>query len=242
MPFLFLDLPDENGVFNYRLEIVDKHPVLTNFLGKRFLVDTGSPISMTVNSEPFLLCGESFESSKLNIIDTVQELSGLDVDGLIGLDVLSKFNVLISYKEGVIKLSREAFHIPGQMVNMHVIPLKSAVTFEANLNGQPVRCILDTGAASANYVVSAKLVEGLESAGECEDFYPGVGRFRTTLYDMYLGVGEMNVPVKCGMLPSSLSALSRLISLMGQAVIGFDLLSQVNAVAINFRDKTMIIG
>ena len=240
MPFLFLDLPDENGVFNYRLEIVDKHPVLTNFLGKRFLVDTGSPISMTVNSEPFLLCGESFESSKLNIIDTVQDLSGLDVDGLIGLDVLSKFNVLVSYKDGFIKLSREAFHIPGQMVNMHVMPLKSAVTFEANLNGQRVRCILDTGAASANYVVSAKLVEGLESAGECEDFYPGVGRFRTTLYDM--NFGEMNVPVKCGMLPSSLSALSRLISLMGQAVIGFDLLSQVNAVAINFRDKTMIIG
>lgn len=242
MSFIFLDVPNENGVYQYKLEVIDKHAVMTNFQGKRFLVDTGSPVSMTVNSEPFMLCGEAFESSPLNIIDTVQELSGLDVDVLIGLDVLSKFNVLISYKEGFIKLSHEAFQIPGQTMPMHVLPLKSAVIFKAELNGQPVKCILDTG-APVNYVVSDRLVEGLESAGECEDFYPGVGRFATTLYNMNLGIGEASVlPVKCGILPTSLSTVARIVSLMGQAVIGYDLLSQVDAVAINFRDKTMIIG
>ena len=241
MPFIFLDVPNENGVYQYRLEVVDKHAVMTNFQGKRFLVDTGSPVSMTVNSEPFMLCGEAFESSPLNIIDTVQELLGLDLDGLIGLDVLSKFNVLISYKEGVIKLSHEAFQIPGQAMPMHVLPLKSAVIFKAELNGQPVNCILDTG-APINYVISKRLIDGLESVGQADDFYPGVGHFTTTLYDMSLGVGDVSIPVKCGMLPESMSLLSGFISMMGQAVIGYDLLSQVDAVAINFRDKTMIIG
>lgn len=240
MPFLFLDIPDENGVYSYKLEIVDKHPVLRNVLDKRYLIDTGSPISMTVGNEPFLLCGKSFESSNLNIIDTVQDLSGLNVDGLIGLDVLSMFNILISYKDNVIKFSHEAFRIPGQTVPMCLLPLKPAVIFKADLNGQPVRCILDTG-AQIDYVVSKRLVEGLESSGEAEDFYPGVGRFTTALYDMSLGVGEAKFPVKCGVLPASLSMLTRVIALMGEVVTGYDLLSQAD-VAINMcsNDKTLI--
>lgn len=241
MAYLFFDTPNENGVYSYKLEIVDKHPVLTNFLDKRYLIDTGSPISMTVGNEPFLLCGKSFESSKLNIIDAVQKLSGLDVDGLIGLDVLSKFNVLISYKDNVIRFSHEAFQISGQTLPMHVLPLKTVIIFKADLNEQPVNCILDTG-APIDYVVTNKFVEGLESVGEAEDFYPGAGRFTTPLYEMRLGVGEMNIPIKCGLLPQSLSTLSKLIEMMGQVVVGYDLLSQVEAVAINFREKSMIIG
>ena len=237
MPFLFLDIPDENGVYSYKLEIVDKHPVLRNVLDKRYLIDTGSPISMTVGNEPFLLCGKSFESSTLNIIDTVQELSGLEeVDGLVGLDVLSKFNVFISYKDNVIQFSHEAFQIPGQTVPMHVMPLKSAIIFNADLEGQPISCILDTG-AQIDYVISNKLVEGLVEGngrvvGEAQDFSPFAGRFTTPLYEMSLGVGELNCPVKCGILPASMSTFSKLVGLMGDAVIGYDLLSQFD-VAIN---------
>lgn len=237
MPLFFsLDVPVD-GINTYRLEIVDKHPVLINFLDKKYIIDTGSPVSMTVDNQPFLLCGKSNESSSLNIMDTVVSLSGLDVDGIIGLDLLSKYYVLIDYKNKKISFSSRSFQMPGKKLTMDKVLGMSAIGFQATVNGQPTKCLLDTG-APISYLAQPRLFDGLEleKAGQADDFYPGLGHFTTQLYKTNVEIEGVDITVKCGVLPSLLSLA---VSMAGGAILGYDLISQTDGIELCFNENTI---
>ena len=77
--FNFLGLG--NKVFSYPIEIEKKHCILINEENKRFLVDTGSPTSLAYDE--FTFCGNRHHAHGTILLNSVRELSGLQIDGLI---------------------------------------------------------------------------------------------------------------------------------------------------------------
>ena len=218
--------------YTYKLEIEKKHPILVNQDGKRFLVDTGSPITM---AKPFSLCGRMMIGGTTALMGTIRNLSGLNVDGLIGLDILKKYHVVIDYANGQILFSKQPFAIKGERLPMN--RMLGTIGFDATINGQPCKVILDTG-AQISYV-NASLVEGDEIVGHDTDFYPGLGTFDVELHRVALQIGDAGgMTVTVGVLPGLLACVT---ALVGQSIIGYDLLSKAQ-VELDFENVFITIA
>ena len=227
-----------NKVFSYRIEIEKKHSILINEENKRFLLDTGSPVSMAY--EPFTFCGQEHQPHGTMLLNSIRELSGLDVAGVIGLDLLKKGggHVLIDYPNQKIHISNRAFNIQGYASHMHTM-LGMAVGFDALFKEIPARCILDTGAFIS--YVKPYMVKDLKPVRHEMDFHPFVGEFEVPIYEnLVFTFGDKNVPVTCGLLPQE-SALAFAASKVGDAILGYDLL-QSHQVEIDFKNKVLTIN
>ena len=77
--------------YTYKLEIKKKHPIITTDDGRRLIVDTGSPVTA---GPKFRLCGESMTGGPI-LVDVLKCLGGYRAKGLLGLDVLKKYHVVI---------------------------------------------------------------------------------------------------------------------------------------------------
>lgn len=227
------------GCFTYKLEIDRKHGILVDEEGRRYLIDTGSPISYS--DGPLTLCGKNQESNTGAMLNHIRKISNLDIDGLIGMSTLRQYHVLFDYPHGQIKLSTKAFDIPGCKMKIQTV-LGMAIFFEANLDGidKPRRIILDSGAPIS--YVNPELVKFYAPVDSIKDFHPEIGEFTVPLYpeiQMSLGDGY-NLPVSFGVLPST-SLVSLSTTMLADAIVGYDLLSK-GMVELSFTDHTMTLN
>lgn len=234
--FNFLGLG--NKVFSYPIEIEKKHCILINEENKRFLVDTGSPTSVAYDE--FTFCGNRHHAHGTILLNSVRELSGLQIDGLIGLDLMKKAggNVLIDYPNREIRFSSRSFDIQGCSTRLHTM-LGMAVCFDAEYEGRTTRCLLDTG-AQISYI-NGHLVENLKPSGQAADFHPLMGNFEVSLYDnIDFKVEDIDIPMTCGVLPPG-SSLDVTTSMITEAILGYDLLKD-HQVSIDFNNKLFTVG
>ena len=218
--------------YTYKLEIKKKHPIITTDDGRRLIVDTGA----TVTAGPkFRLCGESMPGGSI-FVDVLKCLGGYRAKGLLGLDVLKKYHVVIDYPNEQIMFSDQPFGIKGERLTMNK-GLLGEIGFDADINGRPSKVVFDTGAPIS--YVAANLVEGYEIVGHDKDFYPCGGKFDVDLHNVDLRIGDaIEMKIKAGVLPGMLALTA---ALMGDAIIGYDLLSR-GQVELDFENGFITIG
>ena len=219
----FFGAPEREACANdlseeYPISFENEHFIAT-IDGKRVLIDTGSPMSLSDGIE-FNLMGKQYrfprQVAQFNIKE-ISELIGLDIDVLIGTDVLLDHNCAIIYSErrAVFFNRHDVFH--GKTIQIQAIMGVPVVNI--NINGNNHRAFLDS-CAKLSYV-SKSVAESFPEVGDEEDFYPMIGRFITKTYDVAVSFGGAMLNLKCGVLPQTLSSL---LSVTGvDAIIGVEI-------------------
>ena len=163
------------------------HIVLVAPRGRRFVLDTGSPVS--VGRGTFKLLGLSHRLSPTGLdLERVGNLIGTRLDGLIGTDVIGRAPFRIEWASSAVVFDVDAARSKGA-----VLPLQALFGIprvECKVAGRSVSALVDTGAAVS---FLAEPWSGLtKPTGERHEFFlgpNGLEEFDTPI---------RNVPVKCG--------------------------------------------
>ncbi len=140
---------------------------------KRAIIDTGSPASMSPEPFEFLGLRHSSPSNIMGVTSRkMSELSGFQIDILIGCDILSSHTLRFRWGDSVMDVGDDIQHSPilSEMDTLMGIPV-----FPLTIQGQRTKAIFDTG-AHLSYI-APELVEAIAPSGERNDFYPLVGQF-----------------------------------------------------------------
>lgn len=228
----------ETKKWRYTLSIEDKHAILLDG-NHRYLIDTGSPINI---GHPFKLCDEMHNASNLIMLGEINKLSGLNVESVIGLNTLKKYHCLFDYNNRTVQFSNKAFEIYGAQVQIET-PGNMFISFKGNLYGDRetmVSTILDTG-ATTSYINPSYFAKSSPTE-IVQDFYPGLGSFEVAKYpEIHFVLGYYALGISFGVLPENTS-ISRITTLLCDAIVGYDLFSQSSLVELDFENETMTIN
>jgi hypothetical protein len=172
--------------------------------GNLWLYDTGAPTSFGA-AESLRFAGEQFELSSSYFGLTAATLSqyvGVECSGLLGADVLSRFDHILDTVGGNLTVSTAELSYDGQSVRLDEfmgIPI-----VPARVGGSDYRMFFDTG-AQISYFQDDSLTK-FPSAGCVTDFYPGVGQFQTDTHEVPASLGGVAFVLRCGSLPGLLGA------------------------------------
>jgi hypothetical protein len=181
--------------------------------GELWLLDTGAPTSFGT-SRSLSIAGERFSlgTSYLGLTaGTLSQFVGVPCAGLLGADVLGRFDHILDAVGGTLSISTGEFSHSGQGVRLDDfmgIPIVSA-----RVGSSDYRMFFDTG-AQISYFQDNSLTE-FPPAGSVTDFYPGVGQFQTDTHDVPLSLGGIAFTLRCGTLPDSLGMTLMMASTKG---------------------------
>lgn len=174
----------------------------TELVGELWLLDTGAPTSFGRRPE-LVSAGETFALSDgyLGLTDeTLSEFVEVECAGLLGADVLGRFDALFDVPGGRLVLATDAIEHAGERLALDDFMGIPIVT--AQIGGEECRMFLDTG-AQLSYLQDEALAQ-YPAAGRVTDFYPGLGRFDTDTHWVPIGLGKAQFTLRCGTLPGLL--------------------------------------
>jgi hypothetical protein len=170
--------------------------------GERWIIDTGSPasfgrsttlqldgVSHTVSGEYFGLSGK-----------TLTSLVGEELSGLIGTDILNSVDVQMDPVGGSLVLSAQPIEMEGTGIELD--EFMGVPILEATSASQTHRMFFDTGAQVSYFQHDS--FEAYETAGQLQDFFPGMGEFTTDTRLVPFKVGPLEYRLRCGQLPGLL--------------------------------------
>lgn len=167
---------------------------------KLWLYDTGAPTSFgAVDCLKF--AGKQFHLSSSCFGLTVAMLSqyvGLECSGLLGADVLGRFDHILDTAGGTLTVSTAELSHDGQ--RLRVDEFMGIPIVMARVDGSDYRMFFDTG-AQISYFQDDSLTM-FPSAGSITDFYPGAGQFQIDTHEVPISLGDMVLVLRCGSLPS----------------------------------------
>ena len=177
-----------------------------NIDGKLWLLDTGAPGSLGTDGT-VMLAGMEFRVQKNFLGFTAGSLSELlhvEVSGLLGGDVLNRFDLVIDAPSGKVEISTARLEHRGAAIPLELfmgIPIVTAL-----IGGIKHRMFFDTG-AQIGYLQDDDVRTSFPSAGRLTDFFPGAGRFQTETHQVDISLGEENFVLRSGVLPDLLGAM-----------------------------------
>lgn len=189
--------------------------------GNQWLFDTGAPGSFGSVST-LVLAGEGFQLDGTFLgLDpgTLARFVGVDCVGLLGADVLSRFDILLDVPNAGATISTDRLECAGRAVPMDDfmgIPIVSVRIRDADY---PM--FLDTG-AQVSYFQHDSL-RSFPAAGSVTDFYPGIGQFETETHALDLTLGGVEFTLRCGVLPQALDSTLSMAGVAG--ILGNELIS-----------------
>ena len=184
--------------------IFDNGHLFVELEGHLWLFDTGAPTSfgaserLGIADEQFSLCSSYFGLTA----STLSQYVGVECSGLLGADVLGRFDHILDTAGGRLTVSTTELSHEGQSVRLDEfmgIPI-----VKASVGGNNYRMFFDTG-AQISYFQEDSLAE-FPSAGSVTDFYPGVGQFQTDTHEVPITLGDISFLLRCGCLPGLLGA------------------------------------
>jgi hypothetical protein len=205
--------------------LISKGHHLVKIEDKVFLIDTGSPISFAVDG--------SFKSIKINENDyemnnnivkvdgnALNEFIGVNIDGLIGVDIVSKIGgVFFDKQEKTISFTsgndlRNSVRVPIKLfgaMGMYYIDFK----FTAGRNN--IKALLDTG-AYMSYIDPEIAIFG-DPDGNAVDYSPTFGGWiETTKVKQPVTIGSENQEISMAIMTRAIKAQ---LSLLGyKAILG----------------------
>ena len=137
---------------------------------------------------------------------TLSAFIGLPVTGLLGIDVLKRFDIEFDLPSSEIMLSSNPVAWNGTVVPLQTyqgLPILDAV-----IGGQNARAFLETG-AKLSYWADASLVN-YPATGVFEDFYPGIGLFQVDSYRVPVGIGGRNFDIRFGVPTTQVLSMLRM--------------------------------
>ena len=161
-----------DNIHVYPLAFEARHMVVTLPEG-RFILDTGSP--QTFGRPKAITFGSERHALGAPIVtldfDSLVARLGLQVDGILGLDVLAEHDTLWDGPAGRLcigasPVDSSATAIPAQV--------GLGLMVNGTINGIPAQCVFDTG-AHVGYVFSERFVAGAPRLGAIYDFNPIIG-------------------------------------------------------------------
>ena len=198
----------------YEYELINNHYVV-HIDGLKYLIDTGSPNSFWVSNpmRKVTIDGKDYclneKPANLNISKTYKTV-GTNVDGFIGMDILSKTSLTI-YKKGGLEF--KALDIDGNQVPMTTSwPLMVEINRHSDMGAS--RMIIDTGAKYA-YGVS-ELFANKAPYAHVYDYNPSLGELDSDIYhlDITIGGKTKSIDICYNVI------VARLLHRMGASIIG----------------------
>jgi hypothetical protein len=170
--------------------------------GRDLLLDTGVPTSfgelpcLTVGSREFHIA-----SSYLGLTpDVLSEHLGQPAAGVLGMDLLCHFDILIDVQAGQIAFSEDPLDFPGEGIEIETF--MGIPTIEVSISSERHRMVFDTGAQISYWQDDA--LQAFPSAGVLTDFFPGLGRFESDTFQVEMILGGSAYRLRCGRLPELL--------------------------------------
>ena len=201
------------------LEMPGGHLILRHD-GHTLLLATGSPVSMGRQTTYRFLDREIPVLRRYQGMTMEQwsESVGVNVDALLGCDVLGRHAVTIDPEAGEVVFDedppRRSWGVAplGTVAGMPVV--------EVRLAGRKLRALFHTGATlSCLREVDSRMQRCVGLARDC---YPGLGEFTTVLRAVTLMIGDREVGLECGILPPAIEQALRPVDVHG--IVGTDLL------------------
>ena len=205
----------------YRIDIFDNHIVVIE-KEKRFLIDTGSPIS--ISDEAYIEAfNKSYKSRKTYHganINEISNLVGCSLNALIGMDILANYVFQVDFDNNLFSLwdslpvdiKKKEDYIDADFTG---IP-----TIDVFINEKdPITSWIDTG-AKISYI-NRNYVKYLEPSENQKDFFPSYGEFEAPIYNIPLPFNGAVIPFKFGVLPEALEGA--MLSGSTSAIIGADI-------------------
>ena len=215
--------------------------------GKRWLVDTGSPISIgssefleiggttlrlaaTLHADGDVEDGRAFghqallqsafdEEFSLNARNLSRDI-GLEISGLIGMDFLAHRYFLIDPHRGRVEIHDARPECDGHVVALN--PVFQFQTVDANLGGHSTKLIFDTGAPLSYWQSDQR--KHFPRQRDYPDLHPFLGRFVTDVHRVPTTVGTWSTDIEFGELPGSLGFMIQVCGLSG--ILGLDVLGE----------------
>ena len=187
--------------------------------GGKWLIDTGAP--NTFGAQAFVINGQRVDPSTSHMglnAETLSRYVQVPCIGLIGVDVLNRFDHLFDVGGQTLTVSDEQLALNGTAVDLDAfmgIPIVTAL-----IGGCDHRMFFDTG-AQLSYLQDDALT-GFPAAGSFEDFYPGIGPFRLETYLVGMTVGGIPLSLRTGALPAALGTalmMARTTGIISNAVM-----------------------
>jgi hypothetical protein len=188
------------NIFKYECWNLDGH-ILAGICGREFVIDTGSPHTYLASNN--VTIGERIFSGSPppnSLIECLQRNVAPRVAGLIGLDVLSEFDVLISVRKRVIEFHLDDFSLPDSASLTVARGPESVPLIEIiGPGGRLVNAVLDLGARLS--YLSIPRTERDKTFGSAWDFWPAnpeVERFPVRLYIADVTIANRICPFTIG--------------------------------------------
>ena len=226
----------KNNTYTFDIIIFDKHLIIED-QNNIILVDTGSPV--TLNNTPLLnFCERDFPCASKNQLTSIGEISNLlgkKITTLLGIDILSRFKCMIDYQALKLTLFEGTIAFEGELTTF--TQLAGIPVLEFHVFNQKSRFFLDTG-AKISYL-NSKLTTHLTSEKKMSDFYPGIGPFETSCFEINTQFGQHSFNVLYGNLPKMMETMLESNQIHG--IIGFDFFNNFK-VMIDFEKQEVKVG
>lgn len=172
--------------------------------GWLWLFDTGAPSSFGESNEIILdaQCSRLSNDYMGLSASTLSQFTGVECRGLIGADILGKFDHLLDVLGGTVTISTGDLEHTGETLPLSDFMGTPILT--ARIASSDYRMFFDTGAQISYF--QEDTITDFPSAGTVTDFYPGVGQFQTDTHQVQVELGESAFTLRCGTLPSLLGA------------------------------------
>jgi hypothetical protein len=188
--------------YEYGLSFEKGH-LFAEIEGKKFVLDTGSPMSMAASP------GLGFRGQELRLPGNVMGLTpaqlsefiGTEVHGLLGTDVLNEGDLLFDFERGKLVVPDRPLPLVGEAIPFK--PVMGVPLVEASVDGQAYGFFFDTGARISYFQDEDVLAKG-SKIGTDEDFYPGFGCFETETYRLEVKLVSRAFSLVTGTLPTML--------------------------------------
>lgn len=190
----------------FQLDIVDKHAIITDG-NNVILIDTGSPFTINQTSEFYFLekthrVNTSFYGASATNIST---LVNHNITTLLGIDILSKYNIEFNYKENEVTFFDPEENFTPEGNRLSITSTSGIPVIPAIVDGKQANLFIDCGAKFS--YIRKEFTLTRKSVQSEEDFYPGLGKFNTNLFQMPVLIGDIAFDTLFGVLPDRLSSL-----------------------------------
>ncbi|CAF2525048.1 unnamed protein product [Rotaria sp. Silwood2] len=195
-----------------------------------YLIDTGSPVSFG-HRTTLVINGKNFSINSTGpggfTVNSINELSGLHVDGLIGMDILIHFDIRFTRNQ-ITFSDTPILHVDTAIKLPIVETVMGIPIITLNIGQEDRKIFFDTG-AKLSYL-SEDLLVGTP-IGEMDDFHPTIGAYKTNAYKIDVVINDKVETLTFGSLPS----LLRMLLVMGQTkgIIGTELLNKYSIILSN---------
>jgi len=201
------------------LKFLERHLYLS--LGDQlWLFDTGAPQSFGEGEKLAILEKEFPVASSFMGLDAnkVSEHAGVEMQGLLGADIINHFDYQIDVQNESNEISQDSIEMgqsPLQIKEFMGIPILTA-----EIGGAEYSMFFDSGAQYSYF--QGDDLSSFPSLGKVSDFYPGVGPFETDTFSVPMTIGSVEISTQCGKLPDLLAMTLSMADTSG--IIGNELL------------------